>query len=210
MWGFEGVPKGKRLKYFKDYYLISTIVLIVILIMVGSLVKTIFFREPDDLNVLVAAAQSDFEDKHYVFLEEQILKNYDIDFNGNGNEKLAINDCIMVNNQVAGGFETAEQDMVAGMKLSSVLETSLCIIQLVDEDMYQFMLGEDMIETFENLKEFGLKGEGYIKVPLSETDLDTKMIDPLYLTVRPKEASRIDPEIYKKNIEIVKQIIDQP
>lgn len=207
MWGFKGVPKGKRLKYFKDYYLISTIVLIVILIMVGSLVKTIFFREPDDLNVLVAAAQTDFDNEHYAFLEEKILEEYDIDLNENGVEKLVINDCIMVNNEMAGGFETAEQDMAAGMKLSAVLETSLCTIQIVDEDMYQLLLGEKLIETYENLKEFGLEGEGYIKVPLSETVLDTKMIDPLYLTVRPKDSSRIDPEMYKKHIEIVKQII---
>ena len=207
MWGFEGVPKGQRLKYFKDYYLISTIGLIIIILMVVSLIKVTVFREKDDLCILVAAAQTDFDNEHYVFLEDQIIKNYDIDFNGNGVEKLVINDCIMVNNEMAGGFETAEQDMAAGLKLSAVLETSLCTIQLVDEDMYQLLLAEGMIETYENLEEFGVSGTGYIKVPLSETILDTKMEDPLYLTVRPKETSRIEPEIYEKHIEIVKQII---
>ena len=207
MWGFEGVPKGQRLKYFKDYYLISTIGLIIIILMVISLLRVTVFREKDDLCILLAAAQTDFDNDHYALLEKKILDNYDIDFNKNGVEKLVINDCIMVNNDMAEGFETAEQDMAAGMKLSAVLETSLCTIQLVDEDMYQLLLAEGMVETYENLAEFGVKGSGYIKVPLSETDIDINNEDPFFLTVRPKETSRIDPEIYKKHIEIVKQII---
>lgn len=208
MWGFEGVPKGKRLKYFKDYYLISTIVLLIIILMLVSIVKVMFFREKEDLNVLLAAAQSDFSTEHYIALEEKILENSDIDLNGNGNEKLVISDCIMAANKHNDGIESAEQDMAASLKLSAVLETSLCTIQLVDEDMYLLLMQENLIESYENLSEFGLKGEGIIKIPLSETKINVDMKDPLFLTIRPKDASRINPEDYKKHIEIVKQIIN--
>ena len=208
MWGFEGVPKGKRLKYFKDYYLISTIVLLIIILMLVSIVKVMFFREKEDLNVLLAAAQSDFSTEHYIALEEKILENSDIDLNGNGNEKLVISDCIMAANKHNDGIESAEQDMAASLKLSAVLETSLCTIQLVDEDMYLLLMQENLLESYENLSEFGLKGEGIIKIPLSETKINVDMKDPLFLTIRPKDASRIDPEDYKKHIEIVKQIIN--
>ncbi len=209
MWGFEGVPKGKRLKYFKDYYLISTIVLLIIILMLVSIIKVMFFREKEDLNVLVAAAQSDFSNDHYIMLEDKIINSFDIDFNGNGNEKLVLSDCIMAANEHNDGIESAEQDMVASLKMSAVLETSLCTIQIVDEDMYLLLLQEELIEKYENLAEFGIKGEGYIKVPLSETKIDTQNQDPLYLTVRPKNSSRIDPEEYKKHIELVKQIIEK-
>ena len=91
--------------------------------------------------------------------------------------------------------------------VSAVLETSLCTIQIVDEDMYLLLMQEKLIESYENLSEFGLKGEGFIKIPLSETKINVDMKDPLFLTVRPKNASRIDPEIYKKHIEVVKQIV---
>ena len=207
MLGFENVPKGKRLKYFKDYYLISTIGLIVIILMAINILKVTVFREKDDLNILVAAAQTDFSDEHYALLEKKIIDNYDIDFSGNGTEKLVINDCIMIDNEQSAGFESAEEDMAAGLKLSSVLEVSLCTIQLVDEDMYGLLLNEGLIETYENLAQFGLSGTGYIKVPIEETALKLDMKDPLYLTVRTKSSSRIDPEIYKKHIELVKQII---
>lgn len=207
MWGFEGVEKGKRLKYFKDYYLISTICLIIILLMVASLIKVMFFREKADLEILVAAAQSDFSTDHYIALEDKILENYDIDFNGNDNEKIVINDAILQANIENQGFESAEQDMAAVMKMTAVLETSLCTIQIVDEDMFKFLLDEGMIETYENLKEFGLVGEGYVKIPLSETDIDIQNIDPFFITIRTKSTSRIDPEIYKQHIELVKQII---
>ena len=209
MIGFKDVPKGKRLKYFKDYYLISTVVLIVLILMVVNLIKVTVFREREDINILVAAAKSDFSTEHYIMLEEKIKENFDVDYNENGSEKVIINDCIMVSNTQAEGFETAEQDMAASLKLSSVLEASLCTIQLVDEDMFGLLLAENMVETYENLKEFGIYGEGYIKIPLSETKIDTEMVDPLYLTVRPKEASRIKPEIYAQHIELVKQIINK-
>ena len=207
MLGFENVPKGKRLKYFKDYYLVSTVVLIIIILMVVSIVKVMFFREKEDLNILIAAAQSDFSTEHYIEIEEKILENADIDFNGNGNEKLVLSDCIMSANQHNDGIESAEQDMAASLKLSAVLETSLCTIQIVDEDMYLLLMQEKLLESYENLSEFGLKGEGIIKIPLSETKINVDMKDPLFLTVRPKNASRIDPEIYKKHIEVVKQIV---
>lgn len=209
MLGFEKVPKGKRLKYFKDYYLISTIGLIIIILMVVNILKVTVFREKDDLNVLVTAAKSDFSDEQYALLEQKFIENFDIDFNENGNEKLVINDCILLDNEQSAGFESAEQDMAATLKLSSVLEVSLCTIQIVDEDMYGLLLGEEMIETYENLAEFGIKGEGYIKIPLEQTKLALGMQDPLYITVRPKDSTRIDPEIYKQHIELVKQIIEK-
>ena len=209
MIGFKGVPKGKRLKYFKDYYLISTIGLIIIILMAVNLLKVTVFREKDDLNILVAAAQTDFSNEHYSLLEKKILENFDIDFNKNGTEKLVINDCIMIDNEQSESFESAEQDMVAGLKLSSVLEVSQCTIQLVDEDMYGVLLNEGLVETYENLTEFGLSGTGYIKVPLSETVLRLDMKDPLYLTVRTKDSTRLDKEIYKSHIELVKKIIEK-
>ena len=44
MLGFENVPKGKRLKYFKDYYLISTVILIICLLMFVSIIRVSLFR----------------------------------------------------------------------------------------------------------------------------------------------------------------------
>lgn len=207
MLGFENVEKGKRLKYYKDYYLIPTIILLIVIIALISIIKTTVFREKDDLNILLAAASTDLSQEHIDIINNGIVDNFDIDFNGNGTEKLVINQAVLASTIGTSDFKEVEQDMAAGMKLAAVLETSLCTIQLVDEDMYNYLLSESMIETYENLAEFGLKGEGYIKIPLSETKLDPKNKDPFYLTVRPKETSRINPEIYAKHIELIKQII---
>ena len=207
MLGFENVEKGKRLKYFKDYYMIPSIIFLIVIIMVVSIIKATVFREKEDLNILITAASTDLSFEHIEKIENSIKDNYNVDYNKNGTEKLVINQAILSSTVGTSDFKEVEQDMAAGMKLAAVLETSLCTIQLVDQDMYEYLLSEQMIETYENLKEFGLKGEGYVKVPLSDTKLDPKNADNIYLTVRPKSTSRIDPEIYAKHIELVKQIV---
>ena len=206
MLGFENVPKGKRLKYYKDYYLIPSIILLIAILMVVSIIKVTVFREKEDLNIMIAAASTDLSVEHTRIIENAVIKNYDIDFNKNGKEKLVISEVIM-SAKGMDDYKTAEQDIAAAMKLSAVIEGSLCTIQIVDENMYQFLLKEEMIETYENLEKFGLSGEGHIKVPLSETKLDPKNLDPLFLTVRPEATSRLDPKDYKNHIELVKKII---
>ena len=206
MLGFENVPKGKRLKYFKDYYLIATVILIICILMVVSIIRVTVFREREDLNIMVAAASSDYTYEHGDAIAEAIKNNYDVDYNGNGNELVVMNEAILASSDITD-YKSAEQDMASGMKLNAIIETSLCTIQLVDENMYNFLLKEEMIETYENLEKYGLSGEGYIKIPLSETKLDSKMQDPLFLTVRPEASSKLKEEIYKSHIELVKKII---
>lgn len=205
MLGFENVPKGKKLKYYKDYYLIPSIILLIAIFMVVSIIKVTVFREKEDLNIMIAAASTDLDVSHTAMIENAIIENFDVDFDGNGKEKLIISEAIM--SAMGTDYRTAEQDMAAGMKLSAILEGSLCTIQLVDENIYQFLLKEEMIETYENLEKYGFLGEGYIKIPLSETKLDPKNLDPLYITIRPEASTRLRPEIYQQHIELVKQII---
>jgi len=207
MFKFKDVPKGKRFKYFIDYYGGVTVVAIICLLMIISIVKVVFFRENEDLNILISAASTDLKVEHTDIIKNAIIDNYDIDFDGNGKEALVISEAIM---SAAGmdDYKSAEQDLAAAMKLTSVIETSLCTIQLLDENMYNYLLEEQMIETYENLEKYGFKGEGYIKIPLSETKLDPKNKDPLYLTIRPENSSRIAPEAYRAHIELVKQIIN--
>lgn len=207
MLGFENVEKGKRLKYYKDYYLVPTIILLIAVLMVVSIIKTTVFREKDDLNILIAAAATDLSVEYVDIIENAILDNYDIDFTGNGKEKLVVNEVVISTTTGTSDFKEIEQDMAAAMKLTAVLETSECTIQILDDDMYDYLLSEQMIESYENLSEFGFEGEGYIKIPLSETKLDPKNLDPLYITIRPKSTSRIQPEIYEKHIKLVKQIV---
>ena len=154
---------------------------------------------------MIAAAGTDLDISHTRIIENAIIENYDIDFNQNGSEKLIISEAIM--SAMGTDYKTVEQDRVAGMKLTAILEGSLCTIQLVDEEIYQFLLKEEMIEKYENLEKYGISGEGYIKIPLSETKLDPKNIEPLYLTVRTEATTRLKDEIYKNHIELVKQII---
>lgn len=206
MLGFENVPKGKRLKYFKDYYLISTIGLIIIIIMVISILKATVFRTKEDINILVTGAGMEYTKENSEAFKNAICDNYDIDLNGDGKEKLVVDEAFFVVRDSVD-YRYAEQDIGVATKLAAVLETSFCTIQIVDEHMYTYLLGENMIETYENMEKYGLKGEGYIKIPLSETNIDPKTKSPLYLTIRPEATSRLKPEEYKKHIELVKQII---
>ena len=80
MLGFENVPKGKRLKYYKDYYLIPSIILLIAILMVVSIIKVTVFREKEDLNIMIAAASTDLSVEHTRIIENAVIKNFFIIF----------------------------------------------------------------------------------------------------------------------------------
>lgn len=195
------IPKGKRLSYFWDYYKIHTIVGILLIIAVISIVKSTVFRTVSDSEILMVTAGNKAHTE-YIVKAEDILSTLPIDFNNDGK---AIANIQTISLSQAQTPQDAELEYATQMKLTAVLTSAECIIQITDEATYKFLDEEGLIGTYDELSAYGFSGSEKIKVPLSETILSDELITPfeneLYLTLRPKAASRLTSEKKEANYE---------
>lgn len=195
------IPKGKRLSYFWDYYKIHTIVGILLIVAVISIVKATVFRTVPDSEILIVTSGNKIH-SDYIAKAEDILSTLPIDFNNDGK---AIAEIQSISVSQADAPQDAELEYATQLKLSAVLTTAECIIQIADEDAYNFLDAEGLTGTYDELSAYGFSGSEKIKVPLSETPLSDQLISPyedeLYLTLRPKAASLLTSEKKEENYE---------
>ena len=195
------VPKEKRLSYFWDYYKIHTIVIILLIISVISLVKVTVLRTVPDSEILMVTIGNKIHND-YVPKTEEMLSSLPIDFNGDGKAIASIQKIAL---SAAERPEDAELEYTTTMKLSAVLSSAQCIIQIVDEDIFEYLDSEGLIGTYDELSGYGFSGSEKIKVPLSETVFSDELISPyeneLYITLRPKDASLLSNKKKEQNYE---------
>ena len=188
------VPKGQKYQQFKDYYRIPVISGLIILVFAVSILKTTVFKPKPDASILLAASRDVSQD--FITLFESFFAQTGLDFNGDGK-------CLMELNPVTYNEATMKTDPNMGMamqaKLMGSLSTAESIIQIVDDYMYDYLDGQEIIGTYADLGDenvFGKAPEEKLKIPLTEVAFFSRsefsgMLDGYYLTVRPKAASQL-------------------
>ncbi|MBP3337474.1 MAG: hypothetical protein J6L59_03590 [Clostridia bacterium] len=189
------VPKGQRYQQFKDYYRIPLICALVGVIMVISILKSTVFAPKPDAYLLVAT-KNDVSAEFTASVETLYTENGN-DFNGDEKNLISIT-------PVSYNPLQAKTDPEVGMamqtKLMAVLSTAENIMQIVDDDMFEYFSEQGLIGTYSDLgkseTEFGKAPSEIIKIPLSEIGFfkGEEFIgktDGLYMTIRPRDGSQL-------------------
>lgn len=183
------VEKGKRLSYFWDYYKIPLLVIIIIVCMCASLTYHIFFKPLPDTNIFIATVDKPITTYFTDNLEKTINDNlYDID--GDGTVKLKF-DTILTSASI--NVADPEQQSAMATKFASILSVGKYIIEIVDEEAFNYLLEENLVADYKVLEEYGYDNKdnfhGFVKIPIENTSLgivnglDT-IPNQLYLTFR--------------------------
>ena len=204
------VPKGQRYQQFKDYYRTPLIFGIAIAVMLISILKTTVFSPKPDAYV-VTASKYDISNQ---FLDTLENKYAEIGQDVNGDEKVLLSVTPITYNEL-----TMKTDPEVGVamqtKMMGVLSTAENIIQIVDDDMYEFFLSQGLCGTYSDLGDktdvFQKPLDEIIKIPLGEipffeSDEFKEEKDGLYMTIRPRDGSQLGNS--KKKIENYENQID--
>lgn len=184
------VPKGERWQYFKDYYLVKTIGITLILIAVISILQSTVFAPKPDVAILIAYT-TPIRDEVW---EEATagFQNLPLDVNEDGS--------ILVDafpTYVDYNTEKSDPEMFMAMqnKLMANLSTAEYALQIVDEDMFLSLQEMELIGTYAELPDtMGHDPKEIIKIPLQELKPFSSVEnfpDGLYMTLRPKDAMQI-------------------
>ncbi|MBE7036628.1 MAG: hypothetical protein E7403_04980 [Ruminococcaceae bacterium] len=184
------VPKGERWQYFKDYYLKTTIVIVLILFALISIIKTTMFSPKPDVSLLVAYATPVNTE---VWEEASAgLQAMPLDLNGDGSVLLDINPLHLDPNMEK---TNVEMYIAAQNKFMVSLSAAEYALQIVDDNLFETLSHEELIGTYAELPDaMGHKPEDIIKIPLKELSPFNAIEDfpeGLYMTLRPKNAMQI-------------------
>ncbi len=184
------VPKGERWQYFKDYYLIKSIVILFIIVVAISIIKsTVFAPRPDVYILAVHAAPVTSETWDVV---QTTLNTMPLDHNGD--ETVLTDFCSIL---LEENMEQADAEiyMANQNKLVATLSTAQYALQIVDETFYQIFAEMELLGTYAELPDaMGHNPEEIIKIPLKELapfNTISNLPDGLYMTLRPRDAMQL-------------------
>lgn len=180
------VEKGKRFQYFWDYYKVPALVTIAAIIIVVSLIKTMFFGTEPDTSIFLTTVNenitTDFTDRIELFLNEKTG-----DLNEDGKTSVIFEPIILLENS-----EDVEAQNMLATKFTAVLSVGKYIIEIVDEDTFVYLKEQGLVADYSVLKDYGYQTDktGDVKIPVSQTRLKEikgmdEFGDKLYLTLRP-------------------------
>lgn len=197
------VPKGQRYQQFKDYYRIPVIIGIIVVIAVISILKTTVFSPKPDAFLLIAS-EAVCDEKFTEQIEEFYSKSGE-DFNGDNKSLISITPVQYNDVQLKTDPEVG---MAMQTKLMAVLSSAENILQIVDDELYEYFSNQGLIGTYSDLGEYATEFENEsndeIKIPLSEipffqNEVFSGKTDGFYMTVRPRDGSQLGGK--KKKIE---------
>lgn len=189
------VPKGQRYQQFKDYYRIPLVCVLIGIIMVVSILKTTVFSPKPDAFIVVATQRDISGD--FATMVEELYTAGSPDLNGDGKSLISVNSIAYNELQMKTDPEVG---MAMQTKLMAVLSTAENIMQIVDDEMYEYFLNQGLIGTYVDLGEhasaFENPAEEIIKIPLSEIPFFAEknfegITDGLYMTIRPRDGSQL-------------------
>lgn len=180
------VEKGKKLQYFWDYYKVPVLVILVVIIMLVSVIKTVFFSPKTDSSIFLTTVNegitTTLTDRTRAFLQEEVG-----DLNGDGKIKIAFEPIIMLEES-----EDKEAQNMLATKFTAVLSVGKYIIEIVDEDTFLYLKEQGLVADYSVLTKYGFNTDktGNVKIPLTETVFsEIKGMDEfeerLFLTLRP-------------------------
>ena len=180
------VEKGKRLQYFWEYYKVPTLVIIAIIIIVVSLVKTIFFGTEPDTSIFLTTVNENITTSLTDNIEK-FLKENTGDLNEDGENSVIFEPIILLEDA-----EDVEAQNMLATKFTAVLSVGKYIIEIVDEDTFVYLKEQGLVADYSVLKDYGYETDktGDVKIPVFDTSLKEikgmdEFSDRLYLTLRP-------------------------
>ena len=189
------VPKGQRYQQFKDYYRTPLIFGLVIAVMLISILKTTVFSPKPDAYV-VAAAKYDISTEFINAIENKFSE---VGQDVNDDKKVLVSVTPITYNELALKTDP-EVGVAMQTKMMGVLSTAENIMQIVDDDMYEYFMSQGLCGTYSDLGDkkdaFQKPSDEIIKIPLSEIPFfDSEEFkeekDGLYMTIRPREGSQL-------------------
>lgn len=130
------VPKGERLRYFLDYYLVKTLAIFVIVFVIVHLMIVVF--RPKTIDVLnVAVFEDNLDDIKVQELSNELLEEFQT---GNKKERVIINDTYYM---MTGGYDRVQINIVGGV--TDVVIAPKDIFQALAEGGYFLEVPEDVL-----------------------------------------------------------------
>lgn len=139
------VPKGKRWEHYWNYYKVHTFIGAFVLIMVGTLISDVAFREKVDVYLTVASTKYIREENTEAL--NHLLETGGEDFDGNGKTVVDVNQIYMPTDISAD----PEVVMAAQTRLIAQFQDKNAIIFLIDQDIYDYLYSDE--ELYANLAE---------------------------------------------------------
>ena len=184
------VPKGERWQYFKDYYLLKTIGLALVIIALILVLKATLFSPKPDVSILVAYTSPVNTN---IWKEASAgFQSMPLDLNQDGT--------VLVHAapiHIDYNLEKTDPEMFAATqnKFMISLAVAECALQIVDEELFASLVNMELIGTYAELPDaMGHNPEDIVKIPLKELapfNSVNNVPDGLYMTLRPKDAMQI-------------------
>ena len=193
---FKEVPKGQKLQFLWDYYRVPALITACCALLIGIIIKTVFFAPKIDMNLLftskyqIASGEIDEIEKSLELIGDE-TKNYALTYVQYNPDQIDYN---------------PQQFFSDSIKLNSELSMSESFVQIVDDQMFEYLKSEGLIATY---KEMGIESDESIKLSLGAL-LENERYDKFYITLRPKDSSQIEDEEqsawYESSVEFIKKV----
>ena len=215
------VPKGQRWSYFWSYYKVHTIVGIVVLVMVGTLIKDVFFREKPDLTVTVAT--SGYLSDEATAELQRVFEEYSRDYNENG-KKYVDQYEIYLSTEVSADPQLV---MAGQTKLLAQFQIPEAIVFLMDQAIYDYLDVDEDEGVFVNLTQaIGEEAAPYVSedgrrmycrdIPILKDSPYANMYSELFFVVRDTSAmgernQKKSAQPYQNSIDFLRNLVnDRP
>ena len=211
------VPKGQKLQYLWDYYRFIALGTVVGLILVISLVKTIFFTPKADVGI-ICTTEYELSDENGANFDKAI-ENALEDYNGDG-KKLSETTRLAYSEKSANSDPQYAQAVLT--KINVELAAGTSIMQICDDSLYPTYANNGCAATYKVFKDFGVdinrgSDDEIVKIPFSEikslANVKSANGAELYITVRPpmekwynKEKQR---KIYTDNLKFIAKLVNE-
>lgn len=211
------VPKGQKMQFLWDYYRYPALGAVIGIILVVSLVKTIFFTPKADINVIVTTRISLSEDDGKKF--DEAVNNALEDYNGD-NKKLAEITRLAYDAESSGSDIQYSQAVLT--KINVELAAGDAILQFCDDKLYPIYENGGCVASYKVFDDFGVeinhKNDGdAVKIPLSSikafSDIKSPDGEEIYLTVRtPMEKwykNEKEKENYTNHLKYIAKLVNE-
>lgn len=183
------VPKGQKMQYLWDYYRFPALAFVIGAILVGSLVKTIFFTPKPDINIMFTTQFNllDEESEKY----DTAVQNAIDDYNGDG--KKLVETSRLAYDETSGNNDPQYMQAVL-TKMDVELAAGTSIVQICDDYLYPRYEKSGCIATYKVFEDFGVEiphksGDDIVKIPFSSikrfANIKSSNGNEIYITLRP-------------------------
>lgn len=215
----KDIPKGQRWAHFKEYYKFQTFMAVFFGVLLIILIKDVFFSEKAD--IVITESTTKYFSQEITDEMDRVFTEHSADYDGNGERNVSVFH-VMFDLSANGDVQMF---MAAQTKLLGQFQDDNNSIFLLNEDIYEYLLGDEKVEeSYANLKEVvggsvtPLLREGeeyrlYLKdIPAyQESELLQRIADDLFFVMRKEE--HVNPkgkkdiaELYDRSVQMMESL----